>query len=149
MKQLLRVGLAALMSGVLAVAAACDKNETDTTTTPTEPTTVTSVTETFTGTLSVGQKTTHAFAVGGAGTVTFTLMTLEPDPALVVGMSAGVWIESTSTCTTVLQNDNAGVGTILTGITTAAVNLCVRVYDVGNLTEDAPTTNYTIQVVHP
>lgn len=52
-----------------------------------------------------------------------------------------------ATCSAVLTNDNAVVTSVLTGtVSTLGGSLCVRVYDVGVLTEPVP---YTFTVSHP
>ena len=77
------------------------------------------VTETFTGTINVNGASTHNV---------FALAT-------------------TGTCSAVLVNDSSVVNTSLTGtLTTLSGAVCVRVYDVGALTE--PVT-YTFTVTHP
>jgi hypothetical protein len=67
-----------------------------------------------------------------------------PDNALVVGFSLGNW--NGTACQIVLANDEATAGAILNGTVSAAGNLCLRVHDVGNITNRAA---YTVEVVHP
>jgi hypothetical protein len=76
--------------------------------------------------------------------VTATLTTLEPDSSLVVGLSLGTW--NGQVCQIVLANDSATQGTVITGAVSSFGSLCVRIYDVGNLTGPI---NYEITVVHP
>ena len=137
-----------LQHAVLAVVAAallgwaCDDNTTPTT--PTNPTApVETTTETFSGDLTVNGARTFAFG-SQAGTVTATLTSLGPDSTLAVGFSLGTW--SGSVCTIVLANDNALQGTIVIGAAGSISTLCVRIYDVGNLTETLP---FLITVEHP
>lgn len=115
----------------------------DAPTTPTAPTTSATVTETFTGTLNQNGANTHPFRTD-AGTVTATLTTVSPDSATVVGLSLGTW--NGSACQIVLANDRATQATILIGSASASGNLCVRLYDVGSITQP---TSYEVQVVHP
>ena len=135
-----------LLAAVLlaCVVAACDDEPV--VTPPTTPTPT--VTETFSGTVSQSGGTTHSFSVSVGGTVTATLKTVAPDSTLVVGFSMGNWNSVSSTCSIVLANDFATQGAVLTGGLTGAANLCVRVYDVGNV-QAGTTVSYSIEVVHP
>jgi hypothetical protein len=127
---------------VLAVgAAACDDEP------PTAPTPPAPVTETFSGSVPPNGAQTHSFATAGSGTVTATLKSIAPDPALVIGFSLGNWIPTSSTCQVILANDTATVGAIHSGTMSGIGNLCVRVYDVGNIA--ANPAAYTVEVVHP
>ena len=78
--------------------------------------------------------------------MTATLTTLGPDNTLVMGMALGTW--NGTTCQIVLANDTATQGTIITGGVSSFGSLCVRAYDVGNITAAQPFT-YEITVVHP
>lgn len=122
---------------------ACGDDETTTTTTPTQPT-PTTITETFTGTLNQNGAQTHGFAVQTAGTVTAAVVTISPQSTTVIGFSLGTL--SANACQISLANDRATQGTTVVGSATSAGTLCVRVYDVGNVTEPQ---SYEIQVVHP
>lgn len=125
------------------LAAGCGNNA-QTPTTPTE--TVTPVTDTFTGTLTRNGATSHPFPVVSAagGDVTASLKALSPDGAAVVGMSLGTW--NGTACQAVLSNDRATVASALLGRATSAGTLCVRIFDVGTLTEPQ---DYEVEVVHP
>lgn len=125
------------------LAAGCGNNA-QTPTTPTE--TVTTVTDTFTGTLTRNGATSHPFPVVSAagGDVTASLKALSPDGAAVVGMSLGTW--NGTACQAVLSNDRATVASALLGRATSAGTLCVRIFDVGTLTEPQ---DYEVEVVHP
>ncbi len=104
------------------------------------------VTETFTGTLNINGGVTHNVFTGATGAVSATLTSLGDEPPAKVGFSMGT-LGSTGVCTAVLTNDNAVVTSSLTGtVSTLAGSLCVRVYDVGALTE---SVNYTFTVTHP
>jgi hypothetical protein len=130
-----------LLVALLAVPAlACDDEVPTAPTPPTDP-----VTETFSGTVAPAGGATHNFSVGGTGTVTATLKAIGSDNALVVGFLLGTW--NGTACSVVLRNDNATGDAVLTGTMTAAGNLCVSVYDVGNIT--AAAAPYSIEVVHP
>jgi len=120
-------------------ASACSDNSTPSG--PTAPT-PTAVTETFDGTLTVNGAVTQPFAVGTAGTVVVRLAALEPADA-VIGVSIGTW--NGVACQIVIANDNATSGASATGNATATGNYCVRVYDVGKLTQ---SVGYQVTVTH-
>jgi hypothetical protein len=111
-------------------ATGCGTTTTTATTTPTAP--ATSVTESFTGTLSVNGATTFNFAATSAGSVTATVQSISPATTAVLGLGLGTW--NGTACQIVIANDAATAGVSVNGATTAAGNLCVRVYDVGKLT---------------
>jgi hypothetical protein len=103
------------------------------------------VTETFTGTLTVNGAATHNVFTGATGAVSATLTSLGENAPAKVGFSMGTL--AGATCTVVLHNDNAVVTSNLIGtVQTLAGSLCVRVYDVGSLTEPV---SYTFTVTHP
>jgi hypothetical protein len=81
------------------------------------------------------------------GTVTSTLATIDPTSFYsgAIGFGVGTW--DGSSCSLVIGLDNAAPGTVLTGTATTELDLCVRVYDAGNL---APgfTLYYQVTVVH-
>jgi hypothetical protein len=131
--------VAALALGV----AACDDELPELPTGPSNP-----VTETFSGSIGQNGAQTHTFTTASSGEVRATLKELTPDSALVVGFSLGNWNPTTSACTISLANDGATGGSILSGtMTGGAGNVCVRLYDVGNIT--ATPAGYTVEVVHP
>jgi uncharacterized protein YceK len=110
-----------------------------------DPTPVPTVTEEFDGELNRNGGRTHNFAVGANGTVSATLTTLAPDSEMEIGFSMGTW--NTSACAIVIANDKAKQGTVVNGqVNSFGGNVCVRIYDVGNITENV---TYKITVVHP
>lgn len=111
-------------------------------TTPTTPNTP-SVTETFSGTLNINGAITHTFVSGTFGAVTSTLTVVTPDTA-VLGMSLGTW--NGISCNIILAADKSALNTTVTGLVSSVGNLCVRLYDVGSLTEP---TSYEVRVDHP
>lgn len=135
-----------LLLGVLATsAAACnnDKTITTPTTTTTTTTTATTITEpAFTGTLRANGAATYPFTATAGGTITATLTSLSP--ATTIGLSIGTW--TGSACQIVVANDKAAPAAAISGTVTAAASLCVRVYDVGNITGP---TDFSVTVVHP
>lgn len=139
MRHRVRCSLVLLVGGLFI--AGCDST---TPTTPTPP--PATVTETFSGNLTLNGATTYPFVTQAAGTVTATLVRLEPTDTAIVGLSLGTWNTTTETCHAVMANDGATQSAVLSGTTQTAANLCVRVYDSGSLTEPAA---YTIEVLHP
>jgi hypothetical protein len=134
-----RLLLAFLVAAGAVGAAACGNS--DTPTTPTTP--AVTVTETFAGTLTLNGATTYPFVTLASGTITVTLTSI--DPAVAIGVSLGTW--NGTVCTLVKANDAAVVGASLTGTTSSAALLCVRVADAtGTLTDPVA---YTVTVVHP
>ena len=132
---------ALLLLPLLLLAGACgDDNPTRLPTLPDIPT----ITETFSGELTKNGAATHSYVARLAGSTTARLTMLSPDSMLVIGLSLGTW--NGSTCQIILANDKATQDSIVTGIASSAGNLCVRVYDVGNVTEPV---SYEIQVTHP
>lgn len=137
MPRSLRLGSLAIALAVLL--AGCE-DATPGPTTPTEPTLVTS---TFTGTLTSAGGVTFPFAVSSSGPITATL-TAMTDSALVVGIALGTW--NGSACTIVVARDMAVQGDAVNGTAGSLGTLCVRLYDVGNVTDPQ---DFTIAVEHP
>jgi len=130
-----------LLAALLAVAGAACGN----TTTPTTPTEPTLTTETFTGTVALHGAVTHNFYSLSTGTVTATLTDLAPDSTEKIGLAMGTF--SGATCSIVLANDQAVKTSVITGtVTTVGGSLCIRIYDVGGMTDP---TDYTVTVIHP
>jgi len=134
----------AMLTAVLALATACDSD------TPVAPivTPPTYVTDTFPldnpGTLTVNGAITHDFSVKTGGDVQAVLTSFGPDSTTNVGLGLGTW--NGTACQLIIANDNARQGTILSGRATDAGGLCVRIYDVGKMTEPL---QYRISVTHP
>jgi hypothetical protein len=130
--------------GVILIAfAAVGCGEDETLTTPIQPSPVT-YTETYSGTVNRNGSVTHSFFTTLAGEVTATLSTIVPED-LKVGLAMGTW--NGSICDVRLINDQAVRTTIIYGNASTAASLCVRIYDVGNITGDTPAS-YEITVVH-
>jgi hypothetical protein len=130
---------------VLALAlagAGCDPKTTNTPTTPTTPTDPT--TESFSGTVGINAAVTFSFAVLREGYVTATIKTLAPETEAKIGLALGTW--NGQTCQLVLTNDTATQSRTVTGYANGVSALCVRIYDVGSLTQ---VNNFEITVVHP
>jgi len=130
-----------LMAVLTLASIACDSGE-NTPTTPTTP--GPSVTETFAGTVTQNGAATFTFNTSVSGIVTATLKSIAPVTTAQIGLALGTW--NGVTCKVELANDRITAGLAVTGQVNAAGSLCVRVYDVGQLTE---TSTFEIVVVHP
>ncbi len=100
------------------------------------------VTEVFADTIERNGAKTYPFVAQAGGTVTASLTAVSPD--VVLGVSLGTW--NGLACQTIIANDKAVVGTVVTGTASAIGNLCARVYDVGFV---SVATEYTLSVFHP
>jgi hypothetical protein len=116
----------------------------DDSSTPTAPTPPTIITETFSGTVTRNGGATHSFSSQASGSVTATLTLLAAAEGTKIGLALGTF--NGSACQLVITKDDAIQGSIVTGAVSALGSLCVRVYDVGNLTQSA---DYEISVAHP
>ena len=134
----------ALIALLAATAAACGDD--DLPTTPTTPT-VTEITETYTGTLQRNGGLTFTFRNGVAGILTASLSSLDPDTSAAIGLAIGTWNQAQFACQLTIVNDAAFEGATVVGTTTAAADLCVRVYD--SRGELAGPIGFTITVNHP
>jgi hypothetical protein len=133
--------LCALVLSIGGVAAGCSGDIDNIPTTP-DPI---PVTETYTGSININGAATHPVFTGATGAVIATITSLGDNAPAKIGFSMGTL--AGTTCSVVLYNDSAGVTTSLAG-TVASLNgtLCLRIYDVGALTESVP---YTFTVTHP
>jgi hypothetical protein len=120
-------------------AAACSDPVPPTTPTPAVPT----INETFSDTLLVGGANTHQFLVTQIGGVKVTLDSVSPSAA--VGL--GIGFPSLGSCSLLdrMQTVAAGTTVLFSGTANAPGNLCVLIFDIGNLVEP---TAYTINVLH-
>jgi len=115
--------------GLVLLTAGCNNSNSSATTTPTSTTTIT---ESFgPASLTKNGAITWTFAISVGGAVGATLQTVSPDSSIVVGLDLGTW--NGTGCQIVLPNNNAQQGTSIAGEIQSAGNLCVRVYDVGNV----------------
>lgn len=102
------------------------------------------ITETFAGEINRNGAVTHPFLAEASGDVTATLNSLAPEEVTSIGLSLGTW--NGSACQTVIANDSAVQGAVIVGRASVAGNLCLRIYDTGNI----PTlASYEVTVVHP
>jgi|SRR6188508_2967827 hypothetical protein len=133
--------LRALVLSIAAFGAGCsgDINNIPTTPDPVQ------VTETFSGTININGAATHNVFTSATGAVSATLTSLGENAPAKIGFAMGTL--AGSTCSLVLTNDNAVTTSVLLGtVSTLGGSLCVRVYDVGALTEPV---SYTVLVSHP
>lgn len=133
--------LRALVLSIAALGAGCsgDINNIPTTPDPVQ------VTETFSGTININGAATHNVFTSATGAVTATLTSLGENAPAKIGFAMGTL--AGSTCSLVMTNDNAVATSVLLGtVSTLGGSLCVRVYDVGALTE---SVSYTLVVSHP
>ena len=126
---------------VVTVFTACGDDEP---TSPTSPTQPPPITETFPGTLTRNGARTHTFNTQASGTVTATLTALDVDEGVKIGLALGTW--NSTSCQLVITKDDAVRSTRIVGQVSALGSLCVRIYDVGELTRSA---GYEILVEHP
>jgi hypothetical protein len=127
--------------GLAVGSAGCDTNEVTTPTTPTNPTLIT---ETFTGAISPQGAATFPFSVSTAGGVSAVLRSITPSGSVQLGLALGTW--NGLACQVVLTNDQTTAGMGITGATSAAGSLCVRLFDVGQMTQ---SLTFEITVIHP
>jgi hypothetical protein len=112
----------------------------------TAPTPTNPITETFSGTINQNSAVTNTFTTTTSGTVTATLTSLTPLATVQVGFALGTW--DGTACQVVLVNPAGTTGSQLQASASTKGNYCVHLYDVGNITADAPVT-YALTVVHP
>ena len=112
----------------------------------TNPTIVTPCpcTDGFSGTLSKNGAFTHTFSITNLGALTASIIALAPNTTQIVGLQLGVW--NGVSCTAASTTDTATTGSSITLNASSAGTLCVRLYDVGFITEPVL---YQLQVVHP
>lgn len=140
----MRLFMYGVFASVLVLAAAACSSVYDSLPTTPDPVIVTDV---FTGTIKVNGAASHPFFTSATGTVTATLTSLGETPPANVGFSLGTFTGATCSIVTGLFIDKAVVNSVVQGtVSTLGGSLCVRIYDVGSLTE--PVT-YEIKVQHP
>jgi hypothetical protein len=129
-----------VLVGALVTAGCGDDDVPETPVAPDLPT----VTDKFEGRINKNGAATHNFITARLGRVSATLTSLTPNEELIVGFGLGTW--NGSACNIVLANDKAAKATVIYGNVNASGELCVRVYDVGNVIEE---TSYEVNVEHP
>ena len=101
-------------------------------------------TDGFAGTLSKNGAFSHTFTTSNLGAVTAALVSLAPNTSQIVGLQLGVW--NGVSCTAASSTDTATSGSSITLNASSAGTLCVRLYDVGFISEPVL---YQLQVTHP
>ncbi|HVG55631.1 MAG TPA: hypothetical protein VM846_14430 [Vicinamibacterales bacterium] len=101
------------------------------------------ITETITGTVTILGANMHIFTTERAGEAQVQVDSLSPNSAAVVSLILGTW--NGNNCQAVLIKDDATTGSSLLGTASAVGSFCVRVADIGRLTEP---TSYTITITH-
>ena len=139
MRRLPRLTTALLALALPVAAAGCTNTTTSSTTSTTSTSASTMITEAFSGSILKNGAATFNFAATTAGSVTAQIKSMSPDSTALVGLALGTW--NGVTCSVVIANDAASVGLTISGASSAAGNLCVRVYDIGKL-----TTTQTLEV---
>jgi hypothetical protein len=100
------------------------------------------ITETFSGTLPVAGSSLQNVTVNQVSKMTVKLTSVTPDAAVGIGVGT----PSSGTCVLLDSRSPVSAGsTVLLSGTALAGNLCVSLFDVGNLTENV---TYTIEVSH-
>jgi hypothetical protein len=87
-----------------------------------------------------GSFTTATLTVGVDGGAAWTVDAVDYP---VIGIALGTW--SGTTCSIVLANDIAAVGSVVTGAVQGQGSLCARVYDVGQISTAA---TFSLNVTH-
>jgi len=137
-------GLVALMS--LSVACGGGSSSSSTSNAPSAVT----FTDVFTGSLSqggtsYGDGSVNHFTIHQAGNISATITKLAPLGTITVGLGLGVYDAGTDSCTLQLFGDSAKLNLTLNASVQVAGELCVGVYDVGNVND--PIT-YEVTIVH-
>ena len=101
-------------------------------------------TTTFTGTIDRNDAETQLFDTARSGSVAARLTALAPDDTISIGVSLGAW--NGNSCQILLAKDDTKVNGVVAGNVSNATTLCLRVYDVGAISEPA---TYTIDVTRP
>ena len=122
--------------------AACDNGDGTTPTTPTNPTPT--ITETFAGSITINGAATFTFPTTASGLVTATLRSITPITTIQLSLAMGTW--NGTNCQVVLTNDRTSQGGSLTGNVGGAGTLCIRISDIGQVTQQ---TGFEVVVVHP
>lgn len=116
----------------------------------TAPSATTTYTDVFTGSVlqgavSYGADNQNHFTVHEAGDITATITKLTPLDTITIGLGLGIYDTATSTCSLQLFGDTAKLNLALTASVGTAGELCVGVYDVGNIID---SIDYEVTIVH-
>jgi hypothetical protein len=140
-----RIAAYAAVAAILTVSIACGSTMTP----ATAPSAVT-YTDVFSGTLpqggtSYGTDNGNHFTVHQAGNLTATITKLSPLSTITVGLGIGVYDATSSTCALQLFADTAKLNLVLSANTSSGGELCVGLYDVGNVVDPV---DYEVSVTH-
>jgi hypothetical protein len=143
-KTAVSVGVVAILIG----SAACGGSAASSSST-TAPSAVT-YTDVFSGTVSqggtsYGTDNQNHFTVHQAGNLSATITKLSPLSTITIGLGLGVYDAPTATCTLQLFADTAKLNLQLTASVSLSGELCVGVYDVGNVTDPV---DYEVSITH-
>jgi len=135
-----RVGLAAVVAAVTG----CSGNNLPIT--PSQPPSQT-FTEVFSGTIGQNGAASHSFIAQASGTVTLTLLSVQPDSTIPIGIALGTW--TGAACQIIIAADRAFPGTTLNGSVGSSGSLCARASDAAGSIAQGARVTYEFQVVHP
>jgi len=141
-------GFLALIMPFVSVGCGGSSSSTSTPTTP-APTTYT---ETFSGNLTQGQTdygppdAPHHFTIHQAGNIDATLTDIQPLSTITLGIGLGVWDSTANTCTLQVTSNAARLNLTLAASVSTPGEICVGVFDVGNISTD--TVAYTVVINH-
>ena len=110
---------------------------------PTTPEPPAQINETFLGTINPLGADMHFFTTQQTGQATATIDSLAPDSAARVTFMFGTW--NGQYCTVTFVTDEATTGTRFIGNASGPGAFCVRISDIGKITEPA---TYSITVSH-
>ena len=110
---------------------------------PTTPDPPAQINETFIGTINLLGADMHTFTTQQTGQATATIDSLAPDSNARVTFMFGTW--NGSYCSVEFVTDEATTGTRFVGNASGPGAFCVRISDIGKLTEPA---TYSITVSH-
>jgi hypothetical protein len=131
---------------LLAMSTGCGGSSSSSTTAPSAVT----FTDVFSGTVaqgstSYGTDNKNHFTVKQAGNISAAITKLSPLSTITVGLGLGVYDGATGTCGLQLFSDAAKLNLTLTASVGVGGELCVGVYDVGNITEPV---DYEVTITH-
>src|SRR5437764_11146326 len=125
MSRMIRYARPAVVLLAIAVGACNSSDTTSTTTSTLASPSLAAAVDHFTGTLTQNGAITFPFTVSGSGAVSAVIDSVQPDTAIVFGMSLGTW--NGSYCQAVLANDAQIQGHAIQGSVSTAGTLCLRI----------------------
>jgi len=130
---------------VLVVSVGCGSSSSSSSST-TAPS-ATTYTDTFSGNVATGgsNKDSNKFTVHQAGNISATITKLSPLSTITIGLGLGVYDNTNNVCNLQLFADNAKLNQVLAASVSVAGDLCVGVYDVGNIVD---SVDFEVSVTH-